>query len=45
MLKDGSNYFGEHKDGKPNGHGTLTLSNGEKRVGKFENGELVGKNN
>ena len=29
-------YVGEFKDGKPNGQGTLTLSDGRKYVGKYK---------
>ena len=31
-------YVGEFKDGKPNGQGTLTLSDGTKYVGEFKDG-------
>ena len=36
-------YVGEYKDGKPNGQGTLTLSDGTKYVGEFKDEEFHGK--
>ena len=36
-------YVGEFKDGKPNGQGTLTLSDGGKYVGEFKEGKRHGQ--
>ena len=36
-------YVGEYKDGKPNGQGTLTLSDGTKYVGEFKDGNQNGQ--
>lgn len=35
-------YHGEIKDGKPNGHGTISYVNGTKYVGKWQDGALSG---
>ena len=35
---NGDKYEGEHKDGKRNGQGTYTYSNGEIYVGKWKGG-------
>ena len=39
ILPDRGNYFGESKNGEPNGQGTMTLSDGGNYVGEFKNGE------
>ena len=36
-------YVGEIKNGKPNGHGTLTKPEGSKYVGKFNDGKYHGQ--
>ena len=54
-VPGGMNYIGEFKNGKNEGHGTLTYSDGRKKVGEFRNnkpwsvteydinGEIIGK--
>ena len=46
VYKDGSlilTYFGEFKDDKPNGQGTIIYSNGAKYVGEFKDGKIHGQ--
>ena len=38
ILPDGGNYFGESKNGKPNGQGTMTLPDGTKYIGEWKDG-------
>ena len=33
-------YVGEWEDGRPHGQGTLTLPNGSKKIGKWNNGQF-----
>jgi len=40
---DDREYVGEFKDRKPNGQGTLTLSDGTKYVGEYKDGEFNGQ--
>jgi len=39
-LPDGARYIGQMRNGKPNGSGVMTASNGNKQDGFFVNGEL-----
>ena len=40
---DGSEYFGQYKDGKRHGEGTLTYSDGKTYMGRFAAGLPYGK--
>jgi hypothetical protein len=37
-IKDGNKYFGEFRNGKFHGRGTMTFNNGDKFVGEFRDG-------
>ena len=43
ILPDGGNYFGESKNGKPNGQGTMTLPDGTKYIGEWKDGKPNGQ--
>jgi hypothetical protein len=46
VYKDGNlilTYFGEFKEGKPNGQGTEIFSDGDKYVGEFKDGKFHGQ--
>ena len=38
----GAKYVGQWVDISPHGHGTFTLANAKKKIGKFYNGEFLG---
>ena len=42
QFDDGRVYYGERKGLVPHGYGMLVNENGEKTIGKFEDGEIVG---
>lgn len=42
-LADGSQYFGEFRDGQYHGQGTVTLPDGETYVGEFKRGKRDGQ--
>jgi hypothetical protein len=39
---DGATYVGEFKNGKRNGHGTMTLRDGRKRSGEWKDDKFLG---
>ena len=41
LWENGTKYMGEWKDGKKHGHGTFTDNDGEKTVGRWENGYFI----
>ena len=43
IYENHSNYFGSVKDGKPNGYGAYTHSNGDKDIGEWKNGKMCGQ--
>ena len=42
QFDDGRVYYGERKGLVPHGYGMFVNENGEKTIGKFENGEFIG---
>ena len=42
QFDDGRVYYGERKGLIPHGYGMFVNENGEKTIGKFENGEFIG---
>jgi hypothetical protein len=42
-MTNGWEYIGEYRDGKRNGQGTVTWSDGVKYVGEFKDGKLNGQ--
>ena len=40
---DINKFEGEHKNGEPNGQGTVTYSNGKKYVGGWKDGKINGQ--
>ena len=43
IYPNGNRYYGQSKDGEPNGTGVLIYANGDKYTGSFLDGNIHGK--